>query len=136
MKPSSILPHKAVALYDNSLIAHLPSGEAFSPYALVPAPGLGRIMGVPWWQALTLGLKMPVIFDADDAPALAASALRAGETWVICTATGPCLETVKDMARLCGGHILTSRPQALTLGRPPYNAYRIAQLHQYLAPDT
>lgn len=136
MKPEETLPQKIITLYDASLLDHLPASESATPYAVIPAQGLGRIMGFPWWQALTQPLGIPAIFDADDAPALAASALRSGAQWVVYTQTGPTLETLLALARICNGHVLTSRPDALTLGRPPYNAYRIGQLSQYLARES
>lgn len=133
MKPEEILPLKVIALHDASLLDHLPLRGSSVPYAVIPAPGLGRIMGFPWWRALTDPLGIPAIFDADDAPALAASALRGGARWVVYTESGPTLETLMALAAICNGHVLTSRPDALTLGRPPYNAYRMGQLSQYLA---
>lgn len=136
MKPASGLPQKIVELYNATLLAHLPPPERSAPYALIPAPELGYIMGVPWWLAMTRDLAVPTVFDAGSAPALAASAFRSGIEWVVCTSCGPSLNTVREIARLCGGQVLTNRPPAITLGRPPHNAYRIAQLHQFLAPDT
>lgn len=135
MKPEEPLPHKIIALYDDSLLAHLPRPGFGTPYAVIPAQGIGRIMGFPWWQALTAPLGVPAVFDADDAPALAASALRGGAQWVVYTQSGPTLETLIALAKICNGHVLTSRPCTLTLGRPPYNAYRIGQLSQYLARE-
>ena len=135
MKPKETLPHKIVALYDASLLPCLPGPGESTDYAVIPAPGLGRIMGFPWWQTLTASLEIPSIFDADDAPALAASAIRNSAQWVVCTQNGACLETLQVLALLHGAHLLTSRPAALTLGRPPYNAYRIEQLSQYLAQE-
>lgn len=135
MKPEDHLPRKIVTLHDASLLPHLPEPGKGPPYALIPAPGLGRIMGYRWWQTLTAPLDVVAVFDAGAAPALAASALRAGARWVVCTCPGPAQETVHALGMLCGGHVLTSRPDALTLGRPPYNAYRIGQLLQYLAQE-
>ncbi|WP_336763128.1 hypothetical protein [Asaia sp. VD9] len=136
MKPEALLPRRVIALYDRSLLAYLPPPDEAPPYAVIPAPGLGPIMGLPWWLALTRDLHGPKLFDAGSAPALAALALREGVAWVICTARGPALETIRALAPLCGGQILTSRPDALTLGRPPYNAYRLTQLSRYLARES
>lgn len=133
MNPIPALPEKIIALNDDSLLPYL-SAQRLSPlYAVIPAPSLGRIMGWPWWRALTYSLDAINIFDAEDAPALAAYALRAGQRLVICTTSTPQIETIQALAKECGGQILTKRPATFTLGRPPYNAYRIAQLKRYLA---
>ncbi|GBQ83040.1 hypothetical protein [Asaia krungthepensis] len=133
MKPEDTLPAKLVALADPSLLVHLIQARPLTRFGVISAEGVGRIMGYPWWRALTETLEVPCLFDADDAPALAASALRQGADWVVCTGPAPAIATLRETARVCGGHVLTTRPDALTLGRPPYNAYRIGQLHTYLA---
>ena len=136
MKPVQHLPRRIVALSDDSLLPLLSQSGFSVPYAVISGEGLGPIMGFPWWCALAEGLTVPTIFDAGYAASLAAYALREGQKWVVCTADAPSIETVRDIARQCGGHLLTTRPAALALGRPPYNAYRIGQLHQYLAPES
>lgn len=136
MKPVDCLPHKIVALPDASLLPLLGQLGSSVPYAVISGEGLGPIMGFPWWRALTESLDVPTIFDAGYAASLAACALREGQKWVVCTANTPSIETVSEIARLHNAHILRKRPDSLTLGRPPHNAYRIDQLHKYLAPDS
>ncbi|GBQ13439.1 hypothetical protein [Swaminathania salitolerans] len=131
--PADTLPDRLVVLHDRTLLPHLPPAGSVPVYGVIPAPGLGRIMGYPWWQNLTESLMIASVFDAGSAPALAASALRSGARWVVCDGKSPALDSLRDLAHRCDAHVLTSRPDAFSLGRPPYDPYRLERLKCFLA---
>ena len=128
------LPTQFVTLHDPSLLPFLSNRTDKNFFGLIPPQGVGRVMGWNWWRALTCDSGMLTVFDADDGAGLAAYALRQGQTWVVCACQSPTIDTLRDLARQCGGHILQARPKAFDQGPPPYKAYHLEQLRRYLTP--
>lgn len=75
----------------------------------------------------------PDILDCGTAAAVAAWAMRHGQVYVVFSGNPAQRRALGALAKTCGAHILDTRPEALSLGLPPYAEYHRLKLATFLA---
>lgn len=130
------LPARIVEIACVQTLTLLEAVGSSEPVALISAPGAGLALGGPWWRALMQDNARPHILDCGTAAAVAAWAMRHGQAYVVFSGAPAQRRALGALAKTCGAHVLDTRPDALSLGLPPYSDYHCLKLTNFLASAT
>jgi|GEM_PF-1313134 len=127
------LPEHVIEIRDAEALTHVLTAAQGRPHALISIPGAARLLGAPWWHALTHNHPAPTILDCDTAAGRAITALTLGQTHLVFDPASPQYPAIAALAEQHNATVLPTRPDCFVMGLPPYTPYRLTQLQRYFS---